>query len=205
MTKVAVVDDHVVVRMGLKFLIESAPDLEWCGEFGGGRGAAEFVAEAKPDVTLMDVRMPDRSGVDALRDILAADPKARVVMLTTSDTEEDVYRSIEEGALGYVMKESPVEEIVAAVRSAMAGEVYMSDDVLRIYETRRGVKGLSPRETEVIDCAARGLNNREIGASLGISENSVKMHLKRVFFKLGATDRTEAVDLAVRRGFIARR
>ena len=188
MTKVAVVDDHVVVRMGLKFLIESAPDLEWCGEFGGGRGAAEFVAEAKPDVTLMDVRMPDRSGVDALRDILAADPKARVVMLTTSDTEEDVYRSIEEGALGYVMKESPV-----------------SDDVRRIYETRRGVKGLSPRETEVIDCAARGLNNREIGASLGISENSVKMHLKRVFFKLGATDRTEAVDLAVRRGFIARR
>ena len=103
MTKVAVVDDHVVVRMGLKFLIESAPDLEWCGEFGGGRGAADFVAEAKPDVTLMDVRMPDRSGVDALRDILAADPKARVVMLTTSDTEEDVYRSIEEGALGYVL------------------------------------------------------------------------------------------------------
>ena len=98
-----------------------------------------------------------------------------------------------------------MEEIVAAVRSAMAGEVYMSDDVRRIYETRRGVKGLSPRETEVIDCAARGLNNREIGASLGISENSVKMHLKRVFFKLGATDRTDAVDLAVRRGFIARR
>lgn len=204
MIRVAVVDDHVVVRMGLRHLIASSPDLEFCGEFGGGKGAAEFVAEAKPDVTLMDVRMPDMSGVEALREILCADPKARVVMLTTSDTEEDVYRSIEEGALGYIMKESPVEDIISAVRSAMAGEVFMSDDVRRIYETRKSVKGLSPRENEVLLLVSKGRNNREIGASLGISENSVKMHLKRVFFKLGATDRTEAVDLAVRRGFLSR-
>jgi DNA-binding NarL/FixJ family response regulator len=102
------------------------------------------------------------------------------------------------------MKESPVDDIIAAVRSAMAGDVYMSEDVRRIYETRKGVKGLSPRENEVLVCVSRGQNNREIGASLGISENSVKMHLKRIFFKLGATDRTEAVELAVRRGFISR-
>lgn len=204
MIRVAVVDDHVVVRMGLRHLIASSPDLEFCGEFGGGVGAVDFVSSVQPDVTLMDVRMPDMSGVDALREIMTANPKARVVMLTTSDTEEDVYRSIEEGALGYIMKESPVEDIIAAVRSAMAGEVYMSDDVRRIYQTRKSIKGLSPRESEVLVCVSRGQNNREIGQSLGISENSVKMHLKRIFFKLGASDRTEAVDIAVRRGFLSR-
>ena len=147
----------------------------------------------------------DNYGVDALRDILAANPKARVVMLTTSDVEEDVYRSIEAGALGYVQKEAPVEEIIRAIRSAMAGDVYMSDEIRRIYETRKGAKGLTPREAEVLNAVADGLGNREIGARLGISENSVKMHLKRIFYKLGADDRTEAVNLAVKRGFLTRR
>jgi DNA-binding NarL/FixJ family response regulator len=123
-------------------------------------------------------------------------------MLTTSEAEEDVFRSIEEGALGYVMKESPVEVIASAIRSAMAGDVFMTDDVKRIYETRKGVKGLSPREAEVLGEAAKGCGNREIGQRLGISENSVKMHLKRAFFKLGASDRAEAVTIAIQRGFI---
>ena len=202
MVRVAIIDDHVVVRAGLKYLIEADAEFAFAGEFGGGVGAAEFVASVQPDVTLLDVRMPDRGGVDALKDILAMDPKARVVMLTTSDAEEDVFRSIEEGALGYVMKESSVETIAAAIRSAMAGDVFMTDDVRRIYETRKGVKGLSPRETEVLRAASEGFGNREIGAHLGISENSVKMHLKRAFFKLGASDRAEAVSLARKRGFL---
>ena len=204
MIKVAVIDDHVVVRAGLKYVIASDPEMEFVGEFGGGRGAAQFVATVEPDVTLLDVRMPDLNGVEALKDILAARPKAKVVMLTTSDAEEDVYQSIECGAMGYVQKEAPVEEIVRAIRSAMAGDVYMSDDIRRVYETRKGAKGLSPREAEVLNAVGDGMNNREIGASLGISENSVKMHLKRIFFKLGATDRTEAVNLAVKRGFLSR-
>ena len=203
MIRVAIIDDHMVVRAGLKYVLESDPEMEFVGEHGGGAGAAAFLAEVKPDVTLMDVRMPDLNGIDALREILAANPKARVVMLTTSDVEEDVYRSIELGALGYVMKESPVETILAAIRSAMAGDVFMSDDVRRIYETRKGAKGLSPRESEVLGLVAKGLGNREIGDRLGISENSVKMHLKRVNFKLGASDRTEAVQLAIQRGFLA--
>ena len=202
MTKVAIIDDHVVVRAGLKYLIEAEPDFQFAGEFGGGRGAAQFVRETQPDVTLLDVRMPDLNGIEALKEILADNPKARVVMLTTSDTEEDVYRAIEEGALGYVMKESPIEVIVAAIRSALAGDVFMTDEVRRIYETRKGAKGLSPRETEVLRLVAKGCGNREIAASLGISENSIKMHLKRVFFKLGASDRTEAVSLASKRGFL---
>ena len=204
MIKVAVIDDHVVVRAGLKYVIASDPEMEFVGEFGGGRGAAQFVATVEPDVTLLDVRMPDLNGVEALKDILAERPKAKVVMLTTSDAEEDVYQSIECGAMGYVQKEAPVEEIVRAIRSAMAGDVYMSDDIRRVYETRKGAKGLSPREAEVLNAVGDGMNNREIGASLGISENSVKMHLKRIFFKLGATDRTEAVNLAVKRGFLSR-
>ena len=202
MTRVAIIDDHVVVRAGLKYLIEAEPDLSFAGEFGGGLCAAEFVASVKPDVTLLDVRMPDKGGIETLREILAKDPKARVVMLTTSDTEEDVYRAIEDGALGYVMKESSVETIVAAIHAALAGEVFMTDEVRRIYETRKGAKGLSPRETDVLKSAAQGLGNREIGARLGISENSVKMHLKRSFFKLGASDRAEAVSLASKRGFL---
>ena len=137
-----------------------------------------------------------------LKDILAANPKARVVMLTTSDAEEDVFRAIEEGALGYVMKESELEVISAAVRSAMAGEVYMTDEVRKIYETRKGSKGLSAREAQVIKVAATGANNKEIAKEMGLSENSVKMFLKRAFFKLGASNRAEAVQLAVKRGLI---
>ena len=202
MIRVAIIDDHVVVRAGLRYLIEAEKDFEFAGEFGGGVGAADFVRDTKPDVTLLDVRMPDRGGIDALKDILAAVPGARVVMLTTSDVEEDVFRAVEEGALGYVMKESPIETIAAAVRSAMAGDVFMTDEVRRIYETRKGAKGLSPRETEVLKLVAQGCANREVAERLGISENSVKMHMKRAFYKLGATDRTEAVSLAAKRGFL---
>lgn len=202
MTRVAVIDDHAVVRAGLKYLIEAQPEMSFVGEHGGGVGAADFVVAAKPDVTLLDVRMPDLGGIEVLKAILRQDPEARVVMLTTSDTEEDIFRSIEEGALGYVMKESPVETIAAAIASAMAGEVFMTDDVRRIYEARRSVKGMSPREVEVLGLVREGLGNKDIAARLRISDNSVKMHLKRIFFKLGASDRAEAVALALRRGFL---
>ena len=202
MIRVVIVDDHVVVRAGLRYIIEADPELEFAGEFGGGLGAADFVAAKNPDVTLLDVRMPDRNGIDVLKDLLAANPKRKVVMLTTSDVEEDVFRAIEEGALGYVMKESPIETIAAAIRSAMAGEVFMTDDIRKIYETRKGSKGLSSREAEVLVLAAKGGNNKEIAKELGLSENSVKMFLKRAFFKLGASNRAEAVQLAVKRSLI---
>ena len=202
MIRVVIIDDHVVVRAGLRYIIEADAELEFAGEFGGGVGAEAFVAEKDPDVVLLDVRMPDRNGIDALKDILAANPKRRVVMLTTSDAEEDVFRAIEEGALGYVMKESSVEVISAAIRSAMAGVVFMTNDVRRIYETRKGAKGLSAREAEALKIAATGANNKEIAQQMGLSENSVKMFLKRAFFKLGASNRAEAVQLAVKRGLI---
>ena len=202
MIKVVIIDDHVVVRAGLRYIIEADPELEFIGEFGGGLGAADFVMYNNPDVVLLDVRMPDRNGIDALKDILEADPKRRVVMLTTSDAEEDVFRAIEEGALGYVMKDSEIEVISAAIKSAMAGEVFMTDEVRKIYETRKGSKGLSARETEALKLAAKGAGNKEIAKEMGLSENSVKMFMKRAFFKLGASSRAEAVQLAIKRGLI---
>ena len=202
MIRVVIIDDHVVVRAGLRYIIEADAELEFAGEFGGGLGAADFVAEKNPDVVLLDVRMPDRGGIDVLKDLLAANPKRRVVMLTTSDVEEDVFRAIEEGAFGYVMKESPVETISAAIRSAVAGEVFMTDEVRKIYETRKGAKGLSAREAEALKITATVANNKEIAQQMGLSENSVKMFLKRAFFKLGASNRAEAVQLAVKRGLI---
>ena len=202
MIRVVIIDDHVVVRAGLRYIIEADPELEFVGEFGGGLGAVDFVMYNSPDVILLDVRMPDRGGIDALKDILAADPKAKVVMLTTSDMEEDVFRAIEEGALGYVMKESEVSVITAAIKSAWAGEVFMTDEVRRIYETRKGAKGLSTREAQALKMAAKGDNNKAIAVAMGLSENSVKMFLKRAFFKLGASNRAEAVQLAIRRGLI---
>ena len=202
MIRVVIIDDHVVVRAGLRYIIEADPELELIGEFGGGLGAEAFVAEKDPDVVLLDVRMPDRNGIDALKDILAADPKRRVVMLTMSDAEEDVFRAIEEGALGYVMKDSEISVISAAIKSAMAGEVFMTDDVRKIYETRKGSKGLSTREAEALKLAARGAGNKEIAKEMGLSENSVKMFMKRAFFKLGASSRAEAVQLAIKRGLI---
>ena len=202
MIRVAIIDDHVIVRTGLKYLVEADPELELAGEFGGGVGAVDFYRAAKPDVTLLDVRMPDRGGIDVLHDLLNADPNARVVMLTTSDVEEDVFRAIEDGALGYVMKESPVETIAAAIRTALAGDVYMTDEVRRIYDARKSAKGLSARECEVLARVGKGANNREIAAAMDLSENTIKMFMKRAFFKLGATSRAEAVQLAVRRGLI---
>ena len=202
MIRVAIVDDHAVVRAGLKYMLEAEEGLEFAGEYGGGAGAAEFIRRLQPDVTLLDVRMPDLSGIEVLREVLDFNPEARVVMLTTSDAEEDVFRSIDLGARGYVMKESDIETITAAIRAAMAGEVFMADDVRRIYETRRSARGVSPRECEVLAHVAHGLNNREIAAALGISENSVKMHLKRTFFKLNVSDRAEAVSVALARGLL---
>ena len=202
MIRVAIIDDHVIVRTGLRYLIESDPGLEFAGEYGRGEGAAAFVAQTAPDVTLLDVRMPDKNGIEVLGEIVSSNHAARVVMLTTSDVEEDVFRAIEDGALGYVMKESPVETIRAAVQSAMNGEVFMTDDVRRIYETRKGAKGLSSREAEALTMAAGGAGNREIAAKMGLSENSVKMFMKRAFYKLGAANRAEAVQLAIRRGLI---
>ena len=143
--RVAVIDYHSVVRMGLRFAVRMCKDMEFAGEHPRGEGAAEFVAKAKPDVTLLDIRMPGKDGVGALRDILAADPEAKVVMLTTSGTEEDIYRSLELGAKGYVMKDGDTGEIMEAIRTVAAGGRFVPEDIQAVYERRAAATEMTGR------------------------------------------------------------
>ena len=200
--KVAVVDDHAVVRMGLKYALALFPDLTFVGEHSDGDGAREFVLRTRPDVTLLDIRMPGMNGVEALAEILAAMPKAKVVMLTTSGTEEDVYRSLKLGARGYVMKDSDPRNIVDAIRTVARGGKFIPEDIRARYEARRLLPELTPRELEAMKLLSRGLSNPEIAAELGVSEDGAKMHLKHAYEKLGAKGRVDAVAIAIRRGIV---
>ena len=197
---VFIVDDDEAVRDSLRWLLEA--NGYRVRAYASGESFLEDYDPSQIGVLIADVRMPDMGGIEVLGEVLSRHPREKFVMLTTSDVEEDVFRAIEDGALGYVMKESPIETIRAAVQSAMDGEVFMTEDVRRIYETRKGAKGLSAREAEALVLAAKGAGNREIAAAMYLSENSVKMFLKRAFYKLGAANRAEAVQLAVRRGLI---
>ena len=189
--RIAVVDDHAVVRMGLKYALSVFKDLEFAGEFPDGAGAAAFVAEVRPDVLLLDIRMPGKDGVAALREILAADPGQRVVMLTTAGTEEDVYQALNAGAKGYVMKDSAPNHIT-----------YIPKDIRDLYTARAASPELTPREREALTLLSEGLSNREIAARLGISEDGAKIHLKHVNEKLGAKDRVDAVAIGLRKGLL---
>ena len=200
--RVAVIDDHSVVRMGLMFAVRMFKDMEFAGEHPRGEGAAEFVAKAKPDVTLLDIRMPGKDGVGALCDILAADPEAKVVMLTTSGTEEDIYRSLELGAKGYVMKDGDTGEIMEAIRTVAAGGRVVPEPIRVVYERRAAAPEMTEREIETLRLAAEGRTNREIAEALGLSEVTVKVRLTGIFAKLGARDRVDAVNRAVARGLV---
>lgn len=202
MIRIAVIDDHDVVRLGIQYMLKFDPGIECVGELADGAGAGEFAQRCSPDVTLLDLKMPGVDGIAALRDILAAVPTAKVLVLTTSDAEEDVFAAIESGACGYVMKDSPPKEILAAIHAVAEGGSYFPDEVRAKYAQRSESRGLSRRETEILLYVAKGLRNREIGELLGVSENSIKMHLKHIFAKLDVADRTEAVSVGISRGII---
>lgn len=200
--RVAVVDDHAVVRMGLKYALSVFKDLEFVGEHPDGEGACAFVEKVKPEIVLMDIRMPGKDGVAALREILAAHPEQKVVMLTTAGTEEDVYQALSAGAKGYVMKDSAPNNIVDAIRAVATGGTYIPQDVRDLYAARVASPELTPREHEALTLLAKGLSNREIAARLGISEDGAKIHLKHVNEKLGAKDRVDAVAIGLRKGLL---
>ena len=200
--RVAVIDDHSVVRMGLKFTVRLFKDLDFVGEHDSGAGAADFVARVKPDVTLLDIRMPGTDGIAALEEILAANPKAKVVMLTTSGTDEDIYRSLEIGAKGYVLKTEAADDIVAAIRTVAGGGRYIPEPVRVIYERRAASPTFSDKEIDTLRLVSEGKQNREIAEALEVSEITVKVRLSGIFAKLGARDRVDAVNRAVERGLI---
>ncbi|MFC4534404.1 response regulator [Sphaerisporangium dianthi] len=205
MINVLIVDDHPVVREGLRGMLEADSGITVAGEAGSGGEAVVRAAELCPDVILMDLRMPGGDGVGAIPPILAARPETRVIVLTTYETDQDIVRAVEAGAAGYLLKDTSRADLVAAVFGAARGETVLSPAVAtRLVSRMRApaAESLSPRETEVLALVARGLTNAEVGRELFISETTVKTHLLRVFGKLGVSDRTAAVTTALSRGLL---
>ncbi len=204
MLRVIVVDDHPVVREGLRAILDAEPDLDVVGEAGSGAEAVELAARLRPDVVLMDLRMPGMDGVEATGRIFAAGD-ARVLVVTTYDTDSDILRAVEAGATGYLLKDTPRRELTDAVRSAARGETVLAPPVARKLMSRvrlPAVDAPTRRELEVLAQVARGRSNAEVGRELRISEATVKTHLVRVFEKLGVSDRTAAVTTAISQGLL---
>ncbi|MEO6082717.1 MAG: response regulator transcription factor [Umezawaea sp.] len=203
MIRVLLVDDHPVVRQGLHAMLDAEADLTVVGQASSGAEAVEFVANDPPDVVLMDLRMPGMDGATATAKIVASGSPSRVVVLTTYETDTDILRAVEAGAAGYLLKDSPLAELVAAIRGAARGETVLAPTVVgklvgRVRTPAR--PALSAREIEVLRLVGRGLSNAEIGRELFIGEATVKTHLLRAFGKLGVSDRTAAVTTAMELG-----
>ena len=198
--KVLIVDDHAVVRMGLKYALSLFKDIELAGELSDGERAAELMKSSGADVALLDIRMPGKDGLAALGEMLAADPSAKVVMLTTSSMEEDVYAALNAGAKGYVLKDRNPENIVKAVRTVAEGGTFIPDDIKAIYKARSEEPELTPTEREAVGLLVQGLSNKAIAEKVGISEDGVKVRLKHAYEKLGVNDRAGAISVAIRRG-----
>ena len=203
MIKVAVIDDHAVVRMGLKYVLGVRKgEFSFVGEWPGGDGAVEFVKKVDPDVVLLDIRMPDRDGISVLGDILAARPKQKVIMLTTSDADNDVYRALTLGAKGYLLKDRDANEIPVAIDRVMNGGKYVPEAVMELFRKRQMTPDLTPREVEVMEYLRAGLTNETIAQRMGITRDTVKLHLKNIFVKFDVGDRISALREAVTRGFL---
>ncbi len=206
--RLVLVDDHPVVRTGLRGMFESDPGFAVVGEAADGAEAVECVADLRPDVVLMDLQMPVVDGVEAIRRIRALAGPPPVLVLTTYDSDVQILRAIEAGAAGYLLKDAPRETLFAAVRSVAAGGSPLAPTVAARLLGRLGPGGsgggetLTVRELEVVRLVARGASNREVARDLRISEATVKTHLLKIFAKLGVADRTSAVTSALERGLI---
>jgi two-component system NarL family response regulator len=199
---VLVVDDHPVVRDGLNAIISAETDMSVAGEAGSGVEGVEEFARVRPSVVLMDLLLPDISGVEAIRQICQRAPNARILVLTSLDTDEDIYRALEAGARGYLFKDMVRRELIQAIRDVALGQRYIPARVgIRIGESLPR-PDISAREVEVLKLVASGFKNKEVAARLGVSEATANGHVKHIIAKLNASDRTHAVTLALRRGII---
>jgi len=201
--KVMIVDDHAVVRDGLGAVIAFEADMTVVGHAANGREAVARYRELRPDVALMDLVMPQMDGVAAILNIRAEFPDAKILVLTTYDGDESVFRALENGAKGYLLKDCSTADLLAAIRKIHTGGTQVSDRAAsRLADRAMGGAALSARETEVLTLIAGGKSNKEIAAALFISEGTVKTHVLSIHEKLGVTDRTEAVVTAIKRGIL---
>ncbi len=200
--RLLVVDDHPAFRMGLTALIESEPDITVAAETGDGREAVEIFRRIQPDVVLMDLRLPGFSGVEAIIALRKEFPQCRVIVVTTYDADEDIYRAMQSGAQSYLLKDMPKEEIVRTIRAVHAGRQPLPPNVASRLANRLKREDLREREMEVLHLIVKGRSNKEIAATLFLSEDTVKFHLKNLFAKLDVQDRTEAAISAIRHGIV---
>jgi DNA-binding NarL/FixJ family response regulator len=196
------VDDHPVVREGVSLIIDMQPDMQVIGMAATGEEALALFNQHHPDVTLMDLQLPGISGLEAIKRIHAEDPKARVIVLTMYEGDEDIYRALKAGAATYLLKNTLSDDLVRVVREVHEGEHPLSAEVARRLAARNGEATLTQRETDVLKLLAQGLRNKEIGANLGITEETAHGYIKSIFAKLKVQDRTAAVTVALRRGII---
>lgn len=198
--RVLCVDDHEVLRQGLTAVLSTQPDMEVVAEAGDGAAAVEAFQRHRPDVTLMDLRLPKLSGSEAIAAIRRDTPNARVVVLTTYDGIDDIHRALHAGARGYLLKDTLRRELVEAVRTVHRGGFWVSPPVAQRLAESMPHTSLTPRELDILGCIVRGLSNKEIAVELGVAEGTVRIHVSHVLEKLGVSDRTQAAVAAIERG-----
>jgi two-component system NarL family response regulator len=201
--RVLIVDDHAIVRKGLATIINRDPEMTAIAQAEDGQQAIAAFREYQPDVTLMDLRMPKMGGVEAIMAICAEFKQARIAVLTTYDGDEDIYRGLQAGAQGYLLKDAKPGELLNAIRAIYNGQKYIPPEVGAKLLQRMSNPELSERELEVLRLMAQGKGNQEIGTALNIGESTVKSHVNRILSKLGVSDRTQAVITAVKRGIVS--
>jgi DNA-binding NarL/FixJ family response regulator len=203
--RIVIADDHPIFRAGLQGLLSAQEDFQVVGEAANGKEAVAVVRHASPDVLLVDLQMPELDGVSAIREIRRIAPGTRILVLTTYDSDGDILRAVEAGATGYLLKDTPREELFKAIRATAHGDSVLSPSVAsKLIGRARGPveRSLSAREIEVLTLVARGISNKIIGKDLRISEATVKTHLLHIFAKLGVDDRTAAVTAAIEKGVL---
>lgn len=200
--QILLVDDHLIARVGLRSLLETQPDLAVVAEASSGDAACRQFEQSRPDIVLMDLRMPGLSGVETIQQIRAKHPHARVIVLTTFDNDEDIYRALQAGASGFLLKNVESDRLVETIRAVHAGHYKLPTDVATRLAQRMAAPELSPRERQVLQLIVTGRSNKEIGADLGVAENTVKNHVKVVLEKLGVQDRVQATTRAIQRGIV---
>jgi DNA-binding NarL/FixJ family response regulator len=200
--RILVVDDHHVVRQGLIALLKTVPEISVVAEGSDGDQAVALYREHQPDVAILDLRMPKKNGVDAITEIKREFPAARVIVLTTFDGDEDIYRALQAGAKGYLLKDMFGEELIDAIRAVHAGKQRIPPAVAQRLAERMIGPSLTARELDVLKCIVGGKSNRDIGRELSISEATVKTHINNILGKLGVEDRTQAATTALQRGIV---